>query len=71
MYLPIKTVTILDEIIQFLSGVLDHILMELNSMVYTKWPWEIFTRDNIFIVAHTTHHNMVKFKAEMKKCSIT
>lgn len=38
MYSLVKVVTILYEFIQFLSGIFNHILMELNSMVHTKWP---------------------------------
>lgn len=38
LYSLIKAVTILYEIIQFLSGIFNHVLVELDSMVYTKWP---------------------------------
>ncbi len=38
MYLLIKTVTILYEIIQFLSGIFNHVLMELDSMIHTERP---------------------------------
>lgn len=37
IYLLIKAVTVLDEIVQFLSGIFHHVLMELYSMVHTKW----------------------------------
>lgn len=47
LYSLIKAVTILYEIIQFLSGIFNHVLVELDSMVYTKWPWE-GEKNNIF-----------------------
>lgn len=36
----IKTVTVLYEIIQFLSGIFHNILVQLYSMVHTKWSFE-------------------------------
>lgn len=38
MYLLIKAVAILYEVVQFLSGIFNHVLVELNSVVHTKWP---------------------------------
>lgn len=40
MHLLVKAVTILYELFQFLSGIFNHVLMELHSMVHTKWPLE-------------------------------
>ena len=40
MYSLIKAVTILYEVLKFLSGVFNHVLVELNSMVHTKWPFK-------------------------------
>lgn len=49
LYLLIKAVAILYEVIQFLSGIFNHILVELNSVVHTKWPLGK-NRKNIVIV---------------------
>lgn len=38
IYSLIKAVAILYEVIQFLSGIFNDIFVELNSVVYTKWP---------------------------------
>lgn len=40
MYSLIKAVTVLDEIIQFLSGIVNNILVQLNSMIHAIWPFE-------------------------------
>lgn len=40
MCLLIEAVATLYEIIQFLSSVFDHVLVELHSVVHTEGPWE-------------------------------
>lgn len=50
MYSLIKAVAVLNEFIQFLSGIFNHVLMQLDSVVHTERPFERrnHKRRNIF-----------------------
>lgn len=70
MYLLIKTVTILYEIIQFLSGVFNHVLMELNSMVHTKWPLKQTNKKKKTHNMNNITYYLIWFHAELKELTI-
>lgn len=36
---PVKAVAVLDEVVQLLAGVLDHVRVELHAVVHAKGTW--------------------------------